>query len=616
MPRIYRTPRSALATAVPSAPWCWATAALLALPSAALAQAALHSEAPPPAAGRASAAAVGASPTNRLGHDHVSPESIGRTDAEMALRYSHHLGGEWLDKAIQRCKEALGQPLPRGVAFGTYELLGDLLQRKMQSAKFRDVQEWRKQSAAAYMQGLELALSSEAGTNAAPPAEEGDERLQPGEPPGDDLTAWTERFKGDVAYLYEQLPFTGELEAVGRKVGLNPSVLEELAKRAGKNAPAPSSPLSSPAPELNPAPGSLHFSASQYEIDGKFGEVFMSSRKVPGEAVQGRFKVFVKGGRWLIQFIKTDEADKPVEKEWVGSNNGAEIIDLAVSMRTNLVRVLPPGTKLGAPEPAGSKPKLVPMRPLPVATVVSNTVPVTFWDRPLISHLWLMLASRCYFDSLATNRLTPVYSYTACVLGDPARTLQADWIWMAGSNSLPLRVVYYNGGGFYDMTTNLGAIFTAYQPPFSAGFTDAVYTVTGVTNVAGSSFPSGFIFEEFRPAGPTVYDLWVCKRAEATVTAVKTACDEGSFWPPIPEDTRTVVNDFRLVRAQPPTRLLTYLSPRGHWASVAEARRLARRQGGRSPLVRIVVVACCVLLAVPLVVATVRILQRRTGRRL
>ena len=49
----------------------------------------------------------------------------------------------------------------------------------------------------------------------------------------------------------------------------------------------------------------------------------------------------------------------------------------------------------------------------------SNNVPVGEADDDFLCHLWLMFASGCYFENLATNWLTPVYDINASVIGIP-----------------------------------------------------------------------------------------------------------------------------------------------------------------------------------------------------
>jgi hypothetical protein len=151
--------------------------------------------------------------------------------------------------------------------------------------------------------------------------------------------------------------------------------------------------------------------------------------------------------------------------------------------------------------------------------ICSNNVPVGSGDINLNAHLWLMFASGCYFKSLATNRITPVYDCNASVSVDPKLKREARWELFSGPASLPSSVVYSGRIGV----------------PI-----DAIYWATGVTNTGKLQMASGFEFERrigrgFAP-GPTtpgrsIPDYGILSRATATVTAVRPGCSRKDLLP-------------------------------------------------------------------------------------
>src|SRR5207249_2817509 len=167
-----------------------------------------------------------------------------------------------------------------------------------------------------------------------------------------------------------------------------------------------------------------------------------------------------------------------------------------------------------------------------------------------------MFASQCYFKQQTTNWLTPVYDSNASIHGDPNFTVQAEWELMNGA--LPLKVVYYNPGGYYDLVGLNQVKFTPYHPPFNGGFTNAMYLMTGITNFNGIPFPTGFLFEEYKAGGPGRYGLWACQRVEVTVSAVRSACSRKNLLPS--PAGRIVVNDYRLNHARRPVQELMYMN--------------------------------------------------------
>src|SRR5205085_723631 len=95
-----------------------------------------------------------------------------------------------------------------------------------------------------------------------------------------------------------------------------------------------------------------------------------------------------------------------------------------------------------------------------------------------------------------------------------------------------------------------------------------------VTEVKSYAFPSGFTFEEYALKGPSQYDLWARKHAEAVVTTIRTECSRTNLLPSPSQYGRTVVNDFRLRPTQPSGPMFTYVN-RDRWLTPAEGKALS-----------------------------------------
>jgi hypothetical protein len=192
----------------------------------------------------------------------------------------------------------------------------------------------------------------------------------------------------------------------------------------------------------------------------------------------------------------------------------------------------------------------------------------------IIPHLWVIFASQCFFKAQnPTNRLMPMYDVDYALVDRVDLRLETDWELMKGKISLPLKVVYYNDGEFYTMNTNKELKFMNYPVPYNKGFTDAIYTVTALTNFNGVTFPAQFTFGEYRPGGgPTRYQLRARKTAEAVVTAFRPTCSRKDLLPVI--QGLTAIHDQRLVHATPSVAPFVYASKTGdRWLSIAEAER-------------------------------------------
>jgi len=228
----------------------------------------------------------------------------------------------------------------------------------------------------------------------------------------------------------------------------------------------------------------------EYEVDGEITQTNFKPDGSVRNVQHSKFTVSVKDCSWLIQTTNLDQ----------GGNRLSDVVTshAGTNQVCSVIRT--------APE------KWWPVESIP------GDLPIGHGDGNLMCHLWLMFASDCYFASLSTNWLTPVYDSNASATIDPNLKRRAKWRLINGPGSLPFGVKYMKGD--YDV--------------------DATYLHTGLTNVADMRFPNGFVFEQrvsrrFAPgpilspgAAPAYHIL---KRAVASVTAIRPFCARTEFTP-------------------------------------------------------------------------------------
>jgi len=465
-----------------------------------------------------------------------APSAIGRIHASMAFRYRNANPLD-PDKVTQRCQTALKFPLTTDLTCRLCELEGDMFQLKAKDAKLFDNTVIRQQALKAYLVGLQAALK----TSSKLSDETGEHDTFDAKAPA----VWAARIKGIIENLYINVPYLDEIASEGERIGLDAATLQELANRAKK---AGDMAVSATTLKRDPTPAGIKLQAREYEVEGTLDKALMRdmfSKDKPIARTQGNFTIFVRDCAWLIRSTMSDGSQNGPQTEEIGCENGSEIVLLWMQETSDT------GT----------------------AIIVSNNMPVNLTGTEIACHLWLMFASRCYFKQLTTNWLTPVYDSKASVHGDPNLALHAEWELMDGA--LPRKVIYYNPGGYYDLVGLNQVKFTPYHAPFNGGFTNAMYLMTGITNFHGIPFPTGFLFEEYKPGGPGRYGLWACQRVEVTVTAFRTACSRKSLLPP--PAGRISVIDYRLNHNRQPVQGLTYMNPTGRWASPEEAEALSKK---------------------------------------
>ena len=340
--------------------------------------------------------------------------------------------------------------------------------------------------------------------------------------------------------------------------------------------------------------------SQEFEVEGTIQEHVVQPG--PNWTNSAAFKVYVRDCAWLIETLETNSEGR-IQEHRIGSMNGKEIYQITSYQKAEprIPATILPG--VGRPNFVGAD----------SGQVVSNTFPVGSVYDSMIPHLWMMFASQCYFNSQnPTNRLMPVYDADSALMDVADVRLEADWELMKGRISLPLKVVYYNDGGFYHMSINRTAKFQNYGPPYKWGFYDAIYAVTAMTNFNGTAFPAGFTFKEFSPgSGPTRYQLQTRKTAEAVVTAFRPVCSRKNLLPTI--ENVTQVQDLRLAHAMPKVASFAYVLPKGdNWLQLPEARQrmqVVSRQNNNAPVSKGVLIT---LLLLPSVVMVCFILKRKS----
>jgi hypothetical protein len=294
-------------------------------------------------------------------------------------------------------------------------------------------------------------------------------------------------------------------------------------------------------------------SGAEYEVKGTITQE-INYTKMPVVRTTNEFTVYVRDCAWLIQTVENDGNGHSWQRE-VGSTNGVEIYELN-----------------------GRR-----------AFISDTSIPVELLDKGVDGHLWLMFASQCYWGSLHTDQLTPVYDWKASVGANPDRKVTAEWDLLNGPGSLPREVRYL---GEWDETNGL-------------------YRATGTNSVSGMLIPSGFVFEE-RNVGSIkpntfIHEMALRKRVEAAVTSVQAVCSRKNLMPDWGNG-ELITIDWRLKKAGSGHNVPSYFTPESEkWPSVELADKLVKAQHPHHDLVlkqpasnpTAILIVMCVFLVVP-----------------
>ena len=303
--------------------------------------------------------------------------------------------------------------------------------------------------------------------------------------------------------------------------------------------------------------------ASEYEVEGKIHQTIV---KFDGtqEEFDTQFKVFVRDCGWLIKMVDEDRSATGWRRE-VGSTNGWDIFEYSPRAQGLNRSWFQPTQGSGTNRPwlpdtwesevAEYKASSHPERKVPNnANITRGNVPVGVIDREVVGHIWLMYASQCYWSTLKSGLVTPLYDFNASAPGDPLFMMKAPakWELLDGAVSLPQEVSFPGG---------------------SAG-TNVFYRATGTMRVGSAIIPSGFVFEQ---RDVVYYSLGTRarKRIQGVVTAARPVCSLTNLLP-VPEGF-TLVIDWRLKGSDRSSPLPNYVNPvPGTWPTLDESKALAK----------------------------------------
>lgn len=261
------------------------------------------------------------------------------------------------------------------------------------------------------------------------------------------------------------------------------------------------------------------------------------------ETHTNQFTVYVRDCGWLIKTTENLAGGKVALRD-VGSADGTIIYDRRGAVDSAALQ-----KPAGVSSPSGGTPQMN------SCLVYSNCVPVSIADADMVSHLWLMFASQCYWRKQDANvtALTPVYDWTASAMTGSDIKVPGEWELLNGPGSLPREVRYLGRWGE----------------------TNGLYVAHG-TNLAGATLlPAGFTFEQ-REASSITHTMELKKRVLAEVSTAQPGCSAPSLVPGASQ--KTIVIDLRL-----PTKDLkvgrypAYMTDAGEkWPSLEEAQRLVK----------------------------------------
>jgi hypothetical protein len=184
-----------------------------------------------------------------------------------------------------------------------------------------------------------------------------------------------------------------------------------------------------------------------------------------------------------------------------------------------------------------------------------------------IAPLWLSLCSAQYLKGKAQNAIQPVFDMGSI----ESKTYPIDTIvsYLDGSVRVPGKVVYVNKGWKYDIYLEEGQnkiSFNRLQPPFDRSFTNAIYEVSGTTNIGGLILPLGFKLTHYAnvksPSGQLIPKvIWIYDGKIEELVRDQNA----PSMVPIPTVTNTVVRDYRVRKYGQNLEPVQYVVKDGHW---------------------------------------------------
>lgn len=189
---------------------------------------------------------------------------------------------------------------------------------------------------------------------------------------------------------------------------------------------------------------------------------------------------------------------------------------------------------------------------------------------------------------------------------NPDLTLHARWT-IEESTGLPREVAFFKGGLWF-LPDDAGTR-TPETIPYDIEFTNAFFSIIGLTNLAGLQFPRGFVGQQFgTPKRDVKRNLHytALNTVAAEVIQIKTTCSLNDFVPS--GSSRFAVQDRRLINANPKIEAVSYVVQKRKWPGVGDVRSIHQKGTGTMPRAsrRQVIIWFCVVAAVPLILIALR----------
>ncbi len=187
----------------------------------------------------------------------------------------------------------------------------------------------------------------------------------------------------------------------------------------------------------------------------------------------------------------------------------------------------------------------------------------------LAAPLFLAYGSGCHLATNSTGRLRQTWEFDDENLEYTTFTLAAEWILTKSSPHFAERVVYHCDGKYHANSKGKSVVVEA-APPYNHGWTNAVYEVLSMTNLAGFPVPHRARFTRFapRPEGTKASDLIILTTIDIE-TKNLSSTDQAPALPAI--EPGLLVNDNRFrPEIQSP---IAYQSD-GGWLTARQVRKL------------------------------------------
>ena len=255
--------------------------------------------------------------------------------------------------------------------------------------------------------------------------------------------------------------------------------------------------------------------AYQYEANGRLN-VQQLNRGVMEEVNQALFHVYVRDSKWKIQIRASDPGGPPeVLHTREISSDGTFVYNFGLNDYGF-------GNDYGNYSWGGS--------------VTPDEVPF-FGVLPTIPVIWLALADSFYLDQNSESMCPP---YSIDVLRPPQAI---SVVRRPQSPRLPETMSFMADGYF----RGCGQPNQKWRAPYDQGFTNAIFTATGFTNIGGVELPSEFKFTVYQPARADGLEkkLDQCFVYQGYITNISPVCSISNFVPEIPAGSIGHIYDLR-----------------------------------------------------------------------